>query len=168
MKILNYFLQSIIVYFFFLLGRILGLKISRKIFSLLFSIVGPFFKSKKIIEKNLINFSRKVVNVNKKSITKDMWINYGKTFIEYIFLDIFQKKIPICNLQMKKYYYKLVKKKTSNFYFRPFCKLRINVYEITKKNIQLATIYRPLNNFFKSIYGIFEKNMYVKIKLKKE
>ena len=92
MKILNYFLQSIIVYFFFLLGRILGLKISRKIFSLLFSIVGPFFKSKKVIEKNLINFSRKVVNVNKKNIANDMWINYGKTFIEYIFLDVFQKK----------------------------------------------------------------------------
>ena len=92
MKVLNYFLQSIIVYFFFFLGRILGLKISRKIFSFLFSIVGPFFKSKKIIEKNLINFSRIVVNVNKKSITNDMWINYGKTFIEYIFLDIFKKK----------------------------------------------------------------------------
>ena len=92
MKILNYFLQSIIVYFFFLLGRILGLKISRKIFSLLFSIVGPFFKSKKVIEKNLINFSRKVVNVNKKNIANDMWINYGKTFIEYIHLNVLKKE----------------------------------------------------------------------------
>ena len=40
--------------------------------------------------------------------------------------------------------------------------------EITKKNIQLATIYRPLNNFLNPFMEYLRKNMYVKIKLKKE
>ena len=162
MKILNYFLQSIIVYCFFLLGRILGLKISRKIFSFLFSIVGPFFKSKKIIEKNLINFSRKVVNVNKKSITKDMWINYGKTFIEYIFLDIFKKNNSHMQLMNEEILLQISEeRKPVIFISGHFANFELMSMEITKKNIQLATIYRPLNNFFLNPFMEYLRKKYV-------
>ncbi len=162
MKILNYFLQSIIVYFFFLIGRILGLKISRKIFSFLFSIVGPFFKSKKIIEKNLINFSRKVVNVNKKSITKDMWINYGKTFIEYIFLDIFKKNNSHMQLMNEEILLQISEeRKPVIFISGHFANFELMSMEITKKNIQLATIYRPLNNFFLNPFMEYLRKKYV-------
>ena len=58
-KIINYFFQSIFIYFFFLIGFILGIKISRIIFAFLFSLIGPIFKSKKIIDKNLDIFSSK-------------------------------------------------------------------------------------------------------------
>ena len=47
-KILKYLLQSLIVYVSFILGRILGLKISQQFFSKLFQFIGPKFKSKKI------------------------------------------------------------------------------------------------------------------------
>ena len=162
MKILTYFLQSIIVYFFFLLGRILGLKISRKIFSLLFSIVGPFFKSKKVIEKNLINFSRKVVNVNKKNITNDMWKNYGKTFIEYIFLDIFQKKNSHMQFTNEEILLQISEeKKPVIFISGHFANFELMSMEITKKNIQLATIYRPLNNFFLNPFMEYLRKKYV-------
>ena len=52
-KIFRYLLQSIIIYFFFVIGRLLGIKLSRQIFSLIFSKVAPLFKSKRIIEQNL-------------------------------------------------------------------------------------------------------------------
>ena len=55
-KIINYLFQSLLIYSFFILGRILGLKISRKLFSFLFILIGPFFKSKKIVEKNIKDF----------------------------------------------------------------------------------------------------------------
>ena len=55
-KLINYFFQALIIYLFFLICRILGLNISRKIFSNLFLLVGPLFKSKKIIRKILIFF----------------------------------------------------------------------------------------------------------------
>ncbi len=162
MKILNYFLQSIIVYFFFLLGRILGLKISRKIFSLLFSIVGPFFKSKKVIEKNLINFSRKVVNVNKKNIANDMWINYGKTFIEYIFLDVFQKKNSHMQLINEEILLQISEeKKPVIFISGHFANFELMSMTIVNKNIKLATIYRPLNNIFLNPFMEFIRNKYV-------
>ena len=68
LKILNYFFQSILIYFFFLFGRIIGLKISRRIFSTLFLFLGPIFKSKKTIKKNLDIFSKQVTDFNKKKI----------------------------------------------------------------------------------------------------
>ena len=68
-KIINYFIQSILVYSAFLLSRIIGLKLSRKIFSIFFCHLGPIFKSKKIVEKNLNNFSNIVPNIDKTLIT---------------------------------------------------------------------------------------------------
>ena len=91
-KKINYFLQAFFVYLFFFIARILGIKISRLIFSFLFSLVGPLFKSKKIIKNNLKTFSPNITNLEESKISSDMWKNYGMTFIEYIFLDYFKKK----------------------------------------------------------------------------
>ena len=54
-KLFNYFLQSALIYFFFALGRIMGIKLSRKIFSFLFLKTGPIFKSKEIINQFTLN-----------------------------------------------------------------------------------------------------------------
>ena len=87
-KNINYFLQSIIIYIFFSIGFVLGLKISRTFFAFIFSLIGPFFRSKEIVDKNLGIFSKKFSNLNKKEIKNEMWKNYGMTFIEYIFKKI--------------------------------------------------------------------------------
>ena len=44
-KIIKYFFQSLIVYFFFILIRLSGLTLSRIFFSYLFNNVGPLIKS---------------------------------------------------------------------------------------------------------------------------
>ena len=44
-KILKYFFQSIIIYFLFVIIKILGLTLSRKFFSFLFNKIGPLIKS---------------------------------------------------------------------------------------------------------------------------
>ena len=80
-KILQYFFQSIIVYIFFIFGRILGLRISRKFFSKLFQILGPKFKSNKIINENLDKYNQNMTSFEKEEIISQMWSNYGKTFI---------------------------------------------------------------------------------------
>ena len=90
-RIINYFFQSFFIYIFFFIGRILGISLSRKIFSSLFKKIGPIFKSKRVINKNLNIFSLKVPEINRKKIISDMWANYGKTFIEYIFLNQLRK-----------------------------------------------------------------------------
>ena len=148
-KKLNYFFQAFIIYLIFFIGRILGIKISRKLFSHIFYLIGPIFKSKKIIISNIKIFSKNISDAEIKGITDSMWRNYGKTFIEYIFLDYFRKNnnhIEIIGLNNISEQIEGVKPVI--FVSGHFANFELMSMEITKKNINLATIYRPLNNFF--------------------
>ena len=161
-KIINYFLQSFVVYLFFLIGRILGLQIARKIFANLFFFIGPLFKSKKIINKNLKNFLPNNSQQNEKKIIRDMWRNYGMTFIEYVYLNYFRKK----NLHMKikgeeNLRQILIDKEPVIFVSGHFANFELMSMEITKKNIPLAAIYRPLNNFFLNPFMMYLRKKYV-------
>ena len=161
-KIINYFFQSIFIYLFFLLGRILGINLSRKLFSSLFIIVGPFFKSKKITENNLNIFLGKNSSVNKKKIINDMWKNYGKTFIEYIFLNYLRKKNYYVTLKGEENLIQVTEKnKPAIFVSGHLANFELMSMEITKRNIPLATIYRPLNNFFLNSFMEFLRKKYV-------
>ena len=161
-KIIYYFIQSLFIYSFFLLGRLIGMKASRKIFSNIFFLFGPLFKSRKIIEKNLKIFSVKVSNVDKKKIIDEMWKNYGKTFIEYIFLDKFKKKNTYITFKGEENLAQVGEnKKPVIFISGHFANFELMSMEITKKNIQLATIYRPLNNFFLNPFMEYLRKKYV-------
>ena len=148
-KFLIYFLQSILIYLFFVLGKIMGLNLSRKVFSWIFCVIGPVFKSKKIIDKNLHIFSKNISDDEKKQITKSMWSNYGKTFIEYIHLNILKKENSHIQILGENNLMRPIHSdKPVIFISGHFANFELMSMEITKKEINLATIYRPLNNFF--------------------
>jgi len=150
MKIIKYFFESIIIYIFFLIIKIIGLNNSRILFSFIFRIVGPIIKSKKVIKENIYTVFGK--NIDKKKIIKDMWSNYGKVFAEYIYLKRFKKG----SLKKKHIYIKgtklleeiIKKKKPVIFISGHFANFELMSMELVKKEINLATIYRPLNNIF--------------------
>ena len=161
-KIINYFLQSLIIYTFFLIGRILGINVSRKLFSLLFLLIGPIFKSQKIINNNLVIFNRKISSLRSKNIINDMWSNYGKTFIEYIFLNNFKKKNSHITIKGEEKLIQLTKENKSVIFISGhFANFELMAMEITKKNIPLATIYRPLNNFFLNPFMEYLRKKYI-------
>ncbi len=161
-KIINYFLQSIFIYLFFLIGRLFGINLGRKIFSAIFFYIGPFFKSKKIINKNLSIFRKNISNATKDEIIKDMWNNYGMTFIEYVFLDYFRKNNSQVEIIGEINLAKIRKKnKPVIFISGHFANFELMSMEITKKKIALATIYRPLNNFFLNPFMEYLRKKYV-------
>ena len=161
-KIISYFLQSILIYLFFFIGRLLGLKISRKLFSNLFLLIGPFFKSKKIVQKNLHIFSSKLSDKLKLRITNEMWKNYGKTFIEYAYLNHFRKKNLYVTFKGEENLNQIKKlKKPVIFVSGHFANFELMSMEITKKDIKLATIYRPLNNIFLNPFMEYLRKKYI-------
>ena len=90
LKIFKYLIQSIFIYLFFIIIKIIGLTLGRKIFAYLFKIIGPSIKSQQIIDDNLEKFlGTKNPNI-KENIKKEMWTNYGKTFVEYLYLKKFK------------------------------------------------------------------------------
>ena len=161
-KFINYFLQSIIIYLFFLVGRIIGLKNSRKFFSKIFLLLAPLFRSRKIIERNLHIFKKDITDVEKKRIIKNMWENYGMTFIEYIFLDYFRNNNSHVTIEGGKELKELlIKGKPVIFVSGHFANFELMSMEISKMNIKLATIYRPLNNYFLNPFMEYLRKKYI-------
>ena len=161
-KLINYFFQALIIYLFFLICRILGLNISRKIFSNLFLLVGPLFKSKKIIKKNFNIFSNSIKKINEDNISDSMWKNYGMTFAEYAFLDQFKKKNSHIKINGEDNLRQVAETgKPVIFISGHFANFELMSMEITKRDIPLATIYRPLNNIFLNPFMEYLRKKYI-------
>jgi KDO2-lipid IV(A) lauroyltransferase len=161
-KAIKYFFQSVIVYLLFLIGRILGLAISRKLFAALFVFFGPILRSNKIAEKNLKIIDHKISNDEIKKIIENMWKNYGITFIEYIYLKYFHKNNSYVNVKDEANLLQIIKEnKPVIFVSGHFANFELMSMEITKKGIPLATVYRPLNNFFLNPFMEFLRKKYI-------
>ena len=151
MKTVKYFFQFIFIFFLFIIFKILGLKNSSTLASLLFKSIGPFFRSKKLIENNIL---KAFPNINKdilNQIATNMWGNYGRILAEYIFLKNFRRTIPTRNLKIvgQEILDKIrEEKKPVIFISGHFNNFELMAMHIEKSGIDLATIYRPLNNIF--------------------
>ena len=161
-KAIKYFFQSVIVYLLFLIGRILGLTISRKLFAALFVFFGPILRSNKIAEKNLKIIDHKISNDEIKKVIRNMWKNYGITFIEYIYLKYFHKNNSYVNVKDEANLLQIIKEnKPVIFVSGHFANFELMSMEITKQGIPLATVYRPLNNFFLNPFMEFLRKKYI-------
>ena len=152
MKIIKYFFEALLVYSLFLIIRIFGLNIGRKITYFLFISVGFFFKSKHIVKKNIFYALGKISENQEKEIIRFMWKNYAFTFAEYIFLYKYRlNKFPSSQIKIsgKGILDNLSKsKKPAIFISGHFGNFELMAMELEKNNINLGAIYRPLNNFF--------------------
>jgi KDO2-lipid IV(A) lauroyltransferase len=153
MKHIKYFLQFLFISCLLILFTIIGLKFSRIIASKLFSTFGPFFRSKKIIEQNIsfaFNHSDKEF---KKVIINNMWKSYGKILAEYVFMKYFRKNNSEKFLKIKGQGILEEIKNSKDpviFVSGHFDNFELMAMHIEKSGIDLAAIYRPLNNNFLS------------------
>ena len=162
MKIIKYLIQAFIIYTFFILIKILGLNISRRLLAKIFQIIGPIIKSEKTINENLEKFLSSYNEEQKKNIKKMMWSNYGKTFVEYLFLNKFRKNNSHINFKGKEILKSIINKnKPVIFVSGHFANFELMSMELTRETINLATIYRPLNNLFLNPFMEYVRRTYV-------
>ena len=113
------------------------------------------------IKKNLKIFYENGNSFNEKNLINDMWKNYGMTFIEYIFLHKFKKGTNYVQIKGEENLLSLDKNKPAIFISGHLANFELMAMEITKKNIELAAIYRPLNNFFLNPFMEFLRKKYI-------
>ena len=149
MKKIVYFIEFILIKVLFIFFKIIGYKYSSNLGFLIGKIIGPIFRSKKLIIKNLQKANLQKQN-NLEKIASDVLGNYGRIFAEYVHLknfrnDKLKKYISIEGLEHLNNLKKT--KKRAVFISGHFNNFELMAMQIEKAGIELATIYRPLNNF---------------------
>ena len=149
MKKIVYFIEFILTKVLFIFFKIIGYKYSSNLGFLIGKIIGPIFRSKKLIIKNLQKANLQKQN-NLEKIASDVLGNYGRIFAEYVHLknfrnDKLEKYISIEGLEHLNNLKKT--KKRAVFISGHFNNFELMAMQIEKAGIELATIYRPLNNF---------------------
>ena len=135
----------------FIIFKIIGYKKASNLGALIGLTFGPILKSKKIIQNNIKNYSSTVSDVSRKIIIKKMWENYGRIFAEYIFLKDFRLNKLSNHLRLNGIeYLNEIKKKNKPVIFVSghFNNFELMAMQIEKSGINLAAVYRPLNNIF--------------------
>src|SRR6056300_1670244 len=150
-KLLHFF-QFIIIIILLTIFRIIGFKYSSILSGWLGRLVGPIFRSKSVINSNINRALPKLTTKEKKKLLKKMWTNYGKILSDYAFLknfrltQSFKKRIIIINGEL------LEKIKKENepviFISGHFNNFELMAMLIEKSGINLAAVYRPLNNTY--------------------
>ena len=150
MKKIAYFLEFILIKILFFFFQLIGYRLSSNLGFFIGRFIGPIFRSKKIIIQNL-----KKANIKHSEspslIASNVLGNYGRIFAEYVYLKKFR------NNELKKYvsidgleHLESLKKnnKRAVFISGHFNNFELMAMEIEKAGIDLAAIYRPLNNVF--------------------
>ena len=151
MNSIKYFFQFSIIFFLFIIFKVLGLKYSSNFSSWLLKIFGPFFRSRKIIKQNILKAFPKINNKDLKIIIINMWGNYGRILSEYVFLKNFRQSKFKDNLEIVgQNILDQIKEegKPVIFISGHFNNFELMAMHIEKSGINLAVIYRPLNNRF--------------------
>ena len=149
MKKIVYFIEFILIKVLFIFFKIIGYKYSSNLGFLIGKIIGPIFRSKKLIIKNLQKANLQKKN-NLEKIASDVLGNYGRIFAEYVHLKNFRndKLKKYISIEGLEYLNNLKKtKKRAVFISGHFNNFELMAMQIEKAGIELATIYRPLNNF---------------------
>ena len=152
MKNIKYFLQFLIIITLFIFFKFLGLKLSSKLSGYIMYIFGPLFRSNRTADNNIKKALPKSTSDERKVILKSMWYNYGKIFSEYMFLRKFRNSPDYSkNISIKNYKILEEIKKNSEpviFVSGHFNNFELMAMYLDKFGINLAAIYRPLNNKF--------------------
>ena len=151
MKQIKYLVEFFLISILFFIFRIIGYRNASSLGEKIGITFGPFFRNNKIILNNLIESKIGSNDSEREKIIKTMWGNYGRILAEYPYIKDFR------NSKLKKYIsvsgkdilenLKMNNKKVL-FVSGHFNNFELMALEIDKSGIDLAAIYRPLNNIF--------------------
>ncbi len=171
MKKIKYFFEFIFIITFFFIFKIIGYKNATTLGEIIGKKIGPFFRSNSKILKNLEISNVGNSHQEREIIINNMWGNYGRIFAEYMFIRKFRQNGLSKNIEIigQNFLEEIKKnKKPVVFISGHFNNFELMAMHIEKSEIDLAAIYRPLNNIFLNpIMERIRKNFICKKQIKK-
>ena len=151
MKIIKYLIEFVLIGSLFIIFKLIGLKNASNLGAFLGKFIGPTLRSKKTIISNINKTGKNFTKYEIELITKKMWSNYGRILSEYMFIKKFRFSSLESNISVEgQEILEEIKKNDEPVLFISghFNNFELMAMHIEKSGINLAAIYRPLNNFF--------------------
>ena len=151
MKKIKYFVEFLVIIFLLVIFKILGFKLASSIGGLIGRSIGPLFRSKKKILSNISKALPEIGDKNIELIVKKMWENYGRILSEYMFIKNFRnsKNKKFLTIEGQGILNELKDSKEPVIFISGhFNNFELMAMQVEKSGINLAAIYRPLNNIF--------------------
>ena len=171
MKFFKYFFEYIFIKLLFILFRIIGYEKSSNLGEKIGKCIGPISRNNSLILRNLEKSDIGKNKVDRQKIIHEMWGNYGRILAEYPFLKSFSnsKLNKYIEIEGEEILNDLInKKKNAVFISGHFNNFELMAMYIEKVGINLAAVYRPLNNYFlNSTMVNIRKNFICKNQIKK-
>ena len=164
MKKIKYFFEFLIILILLLIFKITGYRNASNLGNSIGKIIGPKFRSKKVIRNNIKNFKPEIKEDELNHIVKKMWGNYGRILAEYVYIPKFRKgrldnylKIEgLENLEKIKN-----SKRPTIFISGHFNNFELMAMIIEREGVELSAVYRPLNNKFLNILMEYLRKKYI-------
>ena len=150
MKKIVYFLEFILVKFLLIIFKVIGYRLASNLGFYIGKTFGNIFRKKKSIIKN-VHKSKIQINISENEFVNNVLGNYGRILAEYPFLKDFRKNklkqfIKVDGIEILSQIKK--KKEPVVFISGHFNNFELMAMQIEQSGINLAAIYRPLNNIF--------------------
>ena len=151
MKVIKHFLEFFFISILFFIFKIIGYKNASNLGEKIGKSFGPLFRSSLKVKKNLENSKIGNSNEERERIVKNMWGNYGRIFADYMYIKNFRNENLFKNIEVvggnildeiKN------EKEPVIFISGHFNNFELMALYLEKSGIDLAAIYRPLNNKF--------------------
>jgi len=162
MKIIKYLLEFIIVIFLFIFFKLIGRKLSSDLGCKIAKNLGFKFKSKERTIANIRRAFPTLDTLNKQKYLEEMWCNIGRTFSEYVYLKNFREDSGHIILEGMEILDQIKStKKPTVFISGHFANFELMAMELDRNNLNIAAIYRPLNNTFLNPLMEFWRKKYI-------
>jgi len=149
MKKIKYFLEFILLNILFIIFKVFGHKRSIYISEKIFHFIGPIFRNKKVIVKNIKQALPKISEKDIQKIIHNMWGYYGKIFAEYPFIKNFRNNSRNIVIEGEEVLNEIKDNNESVIFVSAhFDNFELMAMCLEKSGINLTAIYRPLNNIY--------------------
>ena len=171
MKKIKYFFEFIFIGVLLLIFKIIGYRSASNLGALIGVLVGPVFRSRKKISSNIKKALPEIEEKKIDLIIKDMWANYGRILADYVSIKNFRDSKLNNYLEVEgSEIFDEIKRNNEQVVFISghFNNFELMAMEIEKSGIDVAAIYRPLNNIFlNTIMEKIRKEYICKYQIKK-
>ena len=162
MKIIKYLLEFIIFIFLFIFFKLIGRKLSSDLGCKIAKNLGFKFKSKERTIANIRRAFPTLDSLKEQKYLEEMWCNIGRTFSEYVYLKNFREDSGHIILEGMEILDQIKStKKPTVFISGHFANFELMAMELDRNNLNIAAIYRPLNNIFLNPLMEFWRKKYI-------